>query len=235
MELERILHRQGFGSRKACRGLVRSGRVEVNGAPCDDPFAEFPLAGLVFSVDGETWPYREQATLMFNKPADYECSRRPIHHASVYSLLPAPLLERGVQSIGRLDEDTTGLLLFSDDGQLNHILTSPRQKVPKTYRVTLKHAAEAALAAALLDGVLLHDEIDPIRAARCEILDERTLRLTVTEGKYHQVKRMVAAAGNRVEALHREAIGGLALPETLASGQWRWLEEEELSLLREVP
>ncbi len=232
MELERLLHHHGFGSRKTCRALVRTGRVTVNGAACENPQADFATAGLVFSVDGEVWPYAENATLMLNKPAGYECSRRPIHHPSVYSLLPPPLLERGVQSIGRLDEDTTGLLLFSDDGQLNHILTSPRHHVPKTYRVTLKHAGDAALVEFLLKGVLLHDERDLICAAACALVDERTLRLTVTEGKYHQVKRMIAAAGNRVEALHREVVGGVTLSEGLAPGQWRWLQPAELESLR---
>lgn len=206
--------------------------MAVHGTICEDPQADFATEALIFSVDGESWPYLENATLMLNKPAGYECSRRPIHHPSVYSLLPPPLLERGVQSVGRLDEDTTGLLLFSDDGQLNHILTSPRHHVPKTYRVLLKHAGAAALAETLLDGVLLNDERDLIRAAACEAIDERALRLTVTEGKYHQVKRMVAAAGNRVEALHREAVGGVKLSEDLAPGQWRWLDAAELSSLR---
>jgi len=229
MELERILHRHGFGSRKVCRALIRAGRVAVNGQTCDHPFAEIETEELVFSVDGEDWPYRAQATLVLNKPAGYECSRRPIHHPSIYSLLPAPLLERGVQTVGRLDEDTTGLLLFTDDGQLNHLLTSPKRKVSKSYRVTLKHGGGAALMAALLEGVLLHDEPEPVRAAACELLAERELRLVVTEGKYHQVKRMVAAAGNRVEALHREAVGNFRLPDGLAAGAWAWLSDAELA------
>jgi len=232
MELERILHRHGFGSRKACRALIRAGRVAVNGQACDHPFAEIETEELVFSVDGEDWPYRAEATLVLNKPAGYECSRRPIHHPSIYSLLPVPLLERGVQTVGRLDEDTTGLLLFTDDGQLNHLLTSPKRKVPKTYRVTLKHAGDAALVAALLEGVLLHDEPEPICAAACELLAERQLRLVVTEGKYHQVKRMVAAAGNRVEALHREAVGNYRLPDGLTAGAWVWLSPAELAAVR---
>ena len=233
MELERILHRHGFGSRKACRGLIRHERVAVNGILCDDPFADIATEGLVFSVDGQDWPYRDKATILLNKPPGYECSRRPIHNPSVYSLLPAPLLERGLQSIGRLDEDTTGLLLFTDDGQLNHVLTAPRRKVPKTYRATLKHPGDAALIDNLLRGVLLHDEPEEIVAAACALTGERELQLVVTEGKYHQVKRMVAAAGNRVEALHREAVGSLFLPADLPEGQWRWLDEADLARLQE--
>ncbi len=233
MELERILHRHGFGSRKVCRALVRAGRVSIAGKTCDDPFAKIDTGNLVFAVDGEAWPCREQATIVLNKPAGYECSRRPIHHPSVYSLLPPPLLERGLQTVGRLDEDTTGLLLFSDDGQLNHALISPKRKVAKTYRVGLKHAAGTELVATLLAGVLLHDEPAPIAASDCSLLDERSLRLVITEGKYHQVKRMVAAAGNRVETLHREAVGRFALPPDVAPGEWRWLDEGDLALLRE--
>ena len=233
MELERILHRHGFGSRKACRGLIRHERVTVNGILCNDPFADIATEGLLFSVDGQDWPYRDTATIILNKPPGYECSRRPIHNPSVYSLLPAPLLERGLQSIGRLDEDTTGLLLLTDDGQLNHVLTSPKRKVPKTYRVTLKHPGDAALIDSLLRGVLLHDEPEEIAAAACSLTGEHELQLVVTEGKYHQVKRMVAAAGNRVEALHREAVGGLDLPADLPEGQWRWLDTADLARLQE--
>ncbi|OQA30650.1 MAG: Ribosomal small subunit pseudouridine synthase A [Betaproteobacteria bacterium ADurb.Bin341] len=228
MQLERILHQQGFGNRKACRALARQQRVMVAAQICDDPFAELATEGLVFSVDGVDWSYHEKATLVLHKPAGYECSRRPLHHPSVYALLPRPLLERGVQAVGRLDEDTTGLLLFTDDGQLNHRLTSPRHQVRKTYRVHLKHPAKADFVAALLHGVKLHDEPEFVLALACSLLDEKTVQLVVGEGKYHQVKRMVAAAGNRVEALHREATGEFRLPADLAPGQWRWLGVDEL-------
>lgn len=231
MELERILQRQGFGSRKTCRGLIRTGRVMVRGETCDDPFLDLDPQGLEFSVDGEDWLYREQATLMLYKPTGCECSRQPIHHPSVYRFLPAPLLERGLQSIGRLDEDTSGLLLFTDDGQLNHRLSSPKHRVPKVYRVTVKHAIEAEMVRTLLTGVLLHDEPERLAAAACESLGSHELRMTINEGKYHQVKRMIAAAGNRVEALHREALGGLQLPADLAPGEWRWLDAADLALL----
>lgn len=231
MQLERLLHGQGFGTRKACRALVRAGRVTVNGEPCDDPFADFDPAGLTFTVDGEPWPYREKAYLLLNKPAGYECSQRPIHHPSVFSLLPEPLLNRGVQTVGRLDEDTTGLLLLSDDGQFIHRLSSPRHKVPKVYQVTAKHPVDAGQIDALLNGVVLRDEPGPLAALACEAVSQQVIHLTLAEGKYHQVKRMLAAVGNRVEALKRVAVGGLALPEDLPEGGWRWLGERELELL----
>lgn len=231
MELERILQKHGFGTRKGCRSLIRHGRVTVNGAPCDDPFADIPTAGLVFTVDDQPWPYREFATLLLNKPGGYECSRKPVHHPSVLTLLPPQLRERDVQPIGRLDEDTTGILILTNDGQLNHRLSSPKHKVPKIYLATTKHPVDAAQIAALLAGVTLHDDPLPVRADAAEALEECLLRLTITEGKYHQVKRMVAAAGNRVEALARVALGGLTLPPELKLGEWCWLEDADLAKL----
>ncbi len=231
MELERILHKHGFGTRKACRGLIRAERVAINGEVCDDPFVDLPTDGLVFTVDGVDWPYQEHAVLMLNKPAGYECSRKPQHHLGVLELLPVQLRERGVQPIGRLDEDTTGMLIITDDGQLNHVLSSGKRKVPKVYLATTKHPLDETQIAQLLAGVLLHDEPQPIAAAAAEIAAPNLLRLTLTEGKYHQVKRMVAAVGNRVEALHRDCVGGLRLPADLPPGQWRWLSAVDLENL----
>ena len=231
MQLERILQKHGFGTRKECRTLCWDGRVAVNGQPCDQPFADIDSAGLVLTVDGVDWPYAEFATLMLNKPAGYECSRRPLHHPGVLALLPLPLRQRGVQPVGRLDEDTTGLLLITDNGQLNHLLSSARRKVPKVYLATTKHAVDREQMERLLGGVVLNDEPEPVAAAACEVVGARELRLTLTGGKYHQVKRMVAAAGNRVEALHREAVAGLSLPEDLKPGQWRWLAAVDLEKL----
>jgi 16S rRNA pseudouridine516 synthase len=231
MQIERILHSQGFGSRKFCRALIAAGRVAVAGVVQRDPHADFPTDGLVFTVDGETWRFRDRAYLLLHKPAGYECSRQPQCHPSVFALLPDVLANRGVQCVGRLDQDTTGLLLLSDDGQFVHVWSSGKKRTPKVYDVTLRHPLGDAAIASLLAGVQLHDEPHPIAAAACESTGERSLRLTITEGKYHQVKRMVAAVGNRVEALHRSRIGGLELPPDLAAGQWRWLEDSEFDRL----
>ena len=232
MHLERILHKHGFGTRKECRGLVRHERVVIGGRVCEDPRVDIDTDALVFTVDGIEWHYAESATLVLNKPAGYECSRQPQHHSSVLELLPRPLRDRGVQPIGRLDQDTTGLLLLSDDGQLNHALSSGKRKVAKTYLVTTRHPVDQDQLGQLLAGVSLHGEPQSIAAAACEIAGECRLRLTVSEGKYHQVKRMLAAVGNRVEALHREALGGFVLPPELGPGEWRWLDAEELQTLR---
>lgn len=232
MDLESILFTQGFGSRRQCRSLITEGRVAIADKVCTDADAQIELDALTFTVDGVAWSYRERAYLMLNKPAGYECSRDPQHHLSVFSLLPAQLAARGVQCVGRLDEDTTGLLLLSDDGQFVHTYTSPKRKVPKTYLAKTRHALDERQLQALREGVLLHGEKTPIAAAGARMRDERQLEITVNEGKYHQVKRMIAAAGNRCEALHRERIGGLALPATLAPGAWLWLDEAQLQALR---
>lgn len=234
MRLYRALQTQGFGTRKACRLRINRGEVAVGGVVCDDPDAEVDPADLVFTLDGTAWRYRARAYVLLNKPAGYECSRRPSHHPSVFSLLPLPLVERGVQCVGRLDQDTSGLLLFSDDGQFLHRMTSPRKGIPKTYRAVCAEPVTPALLAALEGGVRLNDEPSPIAALACEALDERTLRLVLAEGKYHQVKRMIAAAGNHVERLHREAVGAFELPSDLAPGDWRWLEADDLDRLEQA-
>jgi 16S rRNA pseudouridine516 synthase len=231
MQLERVLHSQGFGSRKACRIMVRRGEVTVNGQACDDPSTEFDTTDLHFTVNGEPWQYQKHAYLMLHKPANYECSHKTQHHPTIYSLLPHPLVARDVQCIGRLDEDTTGLILLSDDGQFIHRMSSPRWKVPKIYEVTTKHSVDEKQIAALLSGVQLVDEPTPIAALACTQVSENMIHLTLMEGKYHQVKRMLAASGNRVEGLKRIQIGGLKLPDDLAIGQWRWLDKADLQNL----
>ncbi|MGV2292022.1 16S rRNA pseudouridine(516) synthase [Trinickia sp. YCB016] len=232
MDLESVLFTQGFGARRQCRAIIADARVAVNGTLCTDPDAQFDIDALTFEVDGAPWRYREHAYILLNKPAGYECSREPQHHLSVFSLLPAQFATRGVQCVGRLDQDTTGLLLLSDDGKFVHTYTSPKRKVPKVYVATTKHPLDDAQLAALRDGVLLHGETKPIAAVAAHARDEQLLELTVLEGKYHQVKRMVAAIGNRCEALHRERVGGLALPAALEPGKWQWLDEADLQALR---
>lgn len=235
LDLERILHRQGFGARKLCRILILNDEVTVNGELCDDPDAEFELENLCYTVKGESWEYREKSYLMMNKPAHYECSHKTQHHPTIYSLLPHPLVERGVQCIGRLDEDTTGLILISDDGQFIHRMSSPKHKVPKIYEVTCKHPVSQANIQALLSGVKLIDEEETIAALDVKPISERVIHMTLAEGKYHQVKRMVAAVANRVEALKRIQIGELKLPEDLKEGEWRWLSAGDMMRLKQSP
>ena len=235
MRLEDILFSQGFGTRRVCAGLVQQGYVSFNGKVQEDPGVFFDPDNLKFKVQGTEWPFFEQAYLMLHKPSGTECSQKPSTWPSIYTLLPSPLRTRpqkaavqGVQAVGRLDQDTTGLLLLTDDGKFIHRMSSPKHHMPKVYEVTTKHEITQQQVEKLLAGVVLDDNPKPVKAAACERVSETHLKLTLTEGKYHQVKRMLAAVGNRVEGLHRSAIGNLQLPADLAPGQWRWILPSEL-------
>ncbi len=237
VRLEQILFTQGFGARKLCRVLITRGAVEIDGAACIDPEAEWDVAtaqlnasAFEFLVEGVRWEFHAKAYLLLHKPAGFECSQKPKSHRSVYTLLPAPLRTRDVQAVGRLDQDTTGMLMFSDDGQFIHRMTSPKHEVPKIYDVSAAEDITDEQVARLMAGVVLDDDPQPVRALACSRTASRTLRLTLTSGKYHQVKRMLAAVGNHVDALHRSRIGALDMPADLAPGQWRWLTARELAL-----
>ena len=168
MQLQEILFSQGFGTRRICAGLIQHGHVAVAGRGITDATADFDPEGLRFVVDGVEWPYHEKAYLMLHKPAGTECSRKPSAYPSIYTLLPAPLRQRpqkgatqGVQAVGRLDQDTTGLLLLTDDGQFIHRMSSPRHHVPKVYEVTARHPVDERQIGRLLDGVVLEDDPRP--------------------------------------------------------------------------
>ena len=235
MTLIKLLQSQGFGTRRECRSLILSGLVSIGGREISDADADINAESLVFSVDGRDWQYREKVYVLMNKPAGHECSQKPKHHPSVLSLLPVQLRNRGLQTVGRLDEDTTGLLLLTDDGQFLHVYTSPKKNIAKVYRATVKHPLDEAQLAALRAGVVLHDDPEPVRAQSAVARDAHTLELTLTGGKYHQVKRMVAAAGNRVEALHRERMGEFDLPADLKPGEWCYVDLYRETLLPRLP
>ncbi len=199
--LERILQSQGFGSRKWCAELIADGEVSINGAVVTDQRSAIETDGLEFSVYGEPWQYREHVYIALNKPANYECSRKPSHHPGVLSLLPEQFARRDVQPVGRLDHDTTGLLLMSDDGSFIHAQSSPKRHIPKVYVATTHEPVTPQLVKLLLDGVKLHDEPAPLAAVICEMLGMHQLKIVLEQGKYHQVKRMLAAAGNHCTAL----------------------------------
>ena len=257
MHLEDILYTQGFGTRRVCAGLLEKGLVQVYvNDKSSEKEVKMAVAGvfvaltateyiandgpfnLRFKVQGEDWEYHEKAYVLFNKPTGSECSQKPSMHPSIYTFLPSPLRLRpqksaiqGVQAVGRLDQDTTGMLLMSDDGQFIHRMSSPKKHVSKVYEVTTKHPLDDKQLQKLLSGVVLDDDPKPVKAAAAEIVSEYHLKLTLTEGKYHQVKRMLAAVSNRVEGLHRSQIGGLKLPDDLLPGQWRWLTEADMAVM----
>jgi 16S rRNA pseudouridine516 synthase len=240
LALSDLLFSQGFGTRRVCAGLVQQGWVQVAGQNITDASASIEADdGLAFTVQGQDWRYYEYAAIVLHKPAGHECSQKPSAWPSIYSLLPMPLRMRpskgkqmGVQAIGRLDQDTTGLLVLTDNGQLLHRMAAPKHHVPKVYQVQCKHAVTTAQIDKLLAGVVLDDDPKPVRASACVLTGECSLDLTLEQGKYHQVKRMLAAVGNRVEQLHRSQMGQLHLPSDLAPGHWRWLDAKDVAAMQ---
>jgi len=238
-----LLFSQGFGTRRICAGLVQQGLVNIDtgqGMQTHTQTDEWVdvVNGMSFMVQGVLWQYHEKAYVLLHKPAGTECSHKPSAWPSVYSLLPTPLRQRpaktglqGVQAVGRLDQDTTGMLLLSDDGQFIHRMSSPKHHVPKVYELTTEDALDEKVVSKLLQGVVLNDDPAPVKAAACNLTGSHTLQLTLTEGKYHQVKRMLAATGHKVVQLHRSRIGDMALTADLTPGQWRWLTATELDAL----
>ncbi len=200
-----------------------------------EPEEEVETAGLWFRVGDLELPFRDTLYIAFHKPSGCECSHSPGHHRSVFSYFPEPFLRRSLEAVGRLDADTTGLLLLSDAGDFIHHLTSPKRHVSKTYRVDLKHPVKADQIERLSAGVELRSDPEPTRPARLERLDDRHCLITLTEGRYHQVKRMFAAVGNRVEVIHRIAVGPVRLDDDLALGAWRFLSDAEVAALRAPP
>lgn len=233
LSLDRILQSQGFGTRKYCRALIEDGDVAVDGAAHTNYKTVFEMEGLTLTVFDEEWPVREKVYIALYKPANFECSRKPSHHPGVLTLLPEQFTWRDVQPVGRLDHDTTGLLLMSDDGPFIHAQSSPKRHVPKVYQATTAEPVTDALVAQLLAGVQLHDEPAPLKAISCVARGENLLEIVLEQGKYHQVKRMLAAAGNHCVTLHRSAIGGLALSALgIAEGEWCYLSAQQLQLLQ---
>lgn len=234
LSLDRILQSQGFGSRKWCRQLISDGEVSIEGNVITDFRSAFDTTNLCFTLFEEEWRYREHVYIALNKPPDMECSRKPSHHPGVLSILPEQFSWRDVQPVGRLDHDTTGLLLLSDDGAFIHAQSSPKRHVPKRYLATTFNPVDENLIQQFKNGVQLHDEPTPLAATSCEQVGEYQLEIILEQGKYHQVKRMLAAAGNHCTALERIAIGELKLRDlNLEMGEWCFLEQPQRALLRQ--
>lgn len=232
LTLERILQSQGFGTRKWCGELVADGEVSIAGQAVTDSCVALETGGLVFQIFGESWTYREHVYIALNKPTDFECSRKSSHHPGVLSILPEQFTRRDVQPVGRLDHDTTGLLLMSDDGPFIHQQSSPKRHIPKVYVATTHDPVTPELVAKLLSGVKLHDEPVPLAAVTCRMVDTHRIEIVLEQGKYHQVKRMLVAAGNHCVALQRTQIGALKLDTLgLAEGEWCYLDDAQLALL----
>jgi 16S rRNA pseudouridine516 synthase len=228
MKLVRRLANLGYGSRRQVEALLRDGRVaDADGRPLG---AEAQPEHEAIRIDGQPLDPPPGAVLMLHKPVGYTCSTTDPGRV-VYELLPPRFRLRNpiIAPVGRLDRDTTGLLLLTDDGPLLHRIISPKSRIPKVYEATLARDLTGEEEAAFAAGTLmLRSETTPLAPAVLEALAPRRARLTVTEGRYHQVRRMFAAAGNHVEALHRTAIGGLGLDD-LAEGKWRLLVPAEVA------
>ena len=227
MILEKMLQSQGFGSRKNCQNLIKNGAVQIQGEMVSDPKLKLKLDQLEFNVSGQTYQYREKVYIALNKPAGYECSHQATHHFSVFELFDHVLLERGLQCVGRLDQDTTGLLLLTDDGQFLQALTHPKKHVAKVYRMQTADAVTEEQLLNLEQGVELRNENGIFVATDVKQIAEHEMQMAIHQGVYHQVKRMLAAVGNKVEKLHRQQIGLLKLQD-LGEGEWIYLTESQI-------
>ena len=231
MFLEKMLQSQGFGSRKHCQQLIKNGAIAIQGEVITNAKHKLDLNHLSFSVYGERFEYREKVYIALNKPQDYECSHQATHHFSVFDLFDDVLMNRGLQCVGRLDQDTSGLLLLTDDGQFLQALTHPKKHVAKVYRMQTADPVTEQQIQQLQQGIELRNESGVFAATDVIQLAENELQLTIHQGVYHQVKRMLAAVGNKVERLHRQQIGALALPE-LEQGKWIYLDEQQVELAK---
>jgi len=230
VKLLRYLANLGYGSRREVLGLFADGRV--TDAAGEALYGDDVRTHDDVRIDGEPLDPAPGLLLMLNKPAGVTCSTKD-QGRLVYDLLPKRFRHRSpvVSPVGRLDRDTSGLLLFTDDGQLLHRIIAPKSKLPKVYLARLAHDLRGDEAATFARGtLLLETETTPLLPAELEPLDARTARLTLHEGRYHQVRRMFAAVGNHVDALHRERVGGLDLGD-LPEGQWRLLGDADRATL----
>ena len=224
MRLDKFLSAQGL-SRKQARAAIASGQVSVNGEVQGDPgFILDPISAQVL-FQGRALGYRRHMHLMLHKPAGLLTATTDARQKTVMDLLPEELKRRALGPVGRLDKDVTGLLLLTDDGQLAHRLISPKWTVEKVYLARVEGALDASDIQAFQAGIALSDFT--ARPARLEILEPDLGRLTLTEGKFHQVKRMFAARGKPVLRLHRESVGGVSLDPALECGKFRPLTAEE--------
>ena len=227
MRIDRWISQATDLSRKQVQAALKQGRISVNNGTVDSP--PFPIrAEDVVTLDGNNLKAAGARYFMLHKPAGYLCATTDAHHPTVLDLLDEPN-RHGLQIVGRLDLDTTGLLLITDDGRWNHRVTSPKRACQKTYLATLAEPLVDTATEQFRAGILLRNETHPTRPATIEALENNQCRVTISEGRYHQVKRMLGAVNNRVTALHRERIGDILLDPTLDEGKYRPLTTEEIN------
>jgi 16S rRNA pseudouridine516 synthase len=224
LNLEKLLHSQGIASRKDCFRMIRKGRICVDGSIEKNASLLVDPMQQEVQVDGEVLAFQSKILLAINKPSGVECTKESKEYRSIFAWFPEQWVRRGLQCCGRLDADSEGLVLFTDDGNWNHSISHPNKGLIKKYRVRLKHPFSVEQKERLLAGVELRNEKGIYIAGNLEELSENEIAFTITTGIYHQVKRMVAAAGNRVEYLERYAIGPVELSEDWERGQYRMLD-----------
>ena len=241
--IDKILSHNGFGSRKDIKKLLRTCEVLVNGKRIYDPGFQFSKERDTITIDGEEIDLHDNLYLMMNKPQHYVCSTKEGDHETVFDLLDdslrTPYLQNKLHLVGRLDMDTEGLLLFTTDGELTHRLISPKSHISKTYLCGLEHPETAAHQTEITTKFEAGIEVGPedneqgftCQPAQIKWIDEKTAHLTIYEGKYHQVKRMFAAVGNKIVYLKRISMGQLKLDESLELGEYKELYESDLQLL----
>ncbi|AWX13065.1 16S rRNA pseudouridine(516) synthase [Mergibacter septicus] len=228
MRLDKFLAEQTGMTRSQATKVLRKNLIEVNGIVVKDGSINISAEDQIL-LEGELLSWVEEGKyFLLYKPQGYICSHDDGEYPTVYQFFDYPLAER-LHTAGRLDVDTTGLVLLTDDGQWSHRVTSPKRQCEKTYLVSLADPIEEHYQQACEEGILLRGEKMSTRPSRIEILDDYNLNLTITEGRYHQVKRMFAALGNKVIALHRWKIGDIVLDASLEEGEYRPLTSEEIA------
>ncbi len=234
VRLDRLLANMGYGSRREIAALAAAGQVVLDGAAIRKGDAKVLVARDLpsrMTVRGAALDPPPGLALMLHKPLGVTCSHKEVG-ALVYDLLPQrwKAREPAISTVGRLDKETSGLLLLTDDGELLHRIISPRANVQKRYLVTLARPMDGSEGGAFAAGTLLLDGEDkPLLPAELEVHSPTSAHLTIHEGRYHQVRRMFAAVGNHVEALHRDQVGGLVLPADLEPGRWRLMGETDIA------
>ena len=234
--VDRLLSAMGYGSRSEMARLAKAGAITLDGVALGDVAQRIPVKPDLpdrMRINGAALDPLPGLVILLNKPLGMTCSHKE-DGPLVYDVLPRRWRRRepAISTIGRLDKQTSGLLLLTDDGALLHRVISPRRHVRKTYRARLARPLSGTEAALFASGqMMLEGEDKPLAPVALHVVSETEALLTVTEGRYHQVRRMFAATGNHVEALHRESLGGLTLPEDMAPGQWRLLTGAEIALI----
>lgn len=234
--IDRLLSSLGYGSRTEMARMAKAGGIALDGADVLDVTKRIPVTPDLpkrMEIDGEPLDPVTGLVILLNKPLGMTCSHKE-NGALVYDILPARWRRRdpAISTIGRLDKQTSGLLLLTDDGDLLHRVISPKRHVKKTYRVTLARPLDGTEGEIFASGELLLDnESKPLAPAGLTVISQTEALLCVTEGRYHQVRRMFAAVGNHVEDLHRERLGGLFLPDDMAPGHWKVLGAEDIAMI----